>query len=149
MSHASSSGRFVSKSELSSCRQVKTRRRFTSRGLFLNNCPPRFLRLVVEQLEDRRVLTGDQWVMAFRALTLGATPEEQMQAGQAFLQDHGISDIQIVAALDLEGTFLIEAAEDTTDESLQDELQPLPGFAIAEEYFPEQAPSGSFDPGPP
>src|SRR5436190_4774647 len=74
------------------------------RRLFQQGSDRRQRRLLVETLEVRRVLDGDQFVMAFRGLTLGATLEEQMQAGQAFLQDHGVSDIQIVAALDLDGT---------------------------------------------
>jgi hypothetical protein len=149
MSYATQLGRFVSRPISSFRRQLKERRVFDTRELFWSNNPSRFMRLVVEQLEDRRVLVGDQWIMAFRDLTLGTTPEEQVQAGQAYLLEHGVNDVQIVAALDLEGTFLIETSEDATDESLRDELESVPGFAIAEEYLGLRAPSGTFEPGPP
>src|SRR5262245_53299714 len=148
MSYVSAWGRFVSRPNRTSGTRTKESRRSATRGLFSRDNVARYMRLAVEPLEERRVLSGDQWVMVFRGLTLGATPEEQVQAGQTFLQDHGINNIQIVAALDLEGTFLIETSEETSDEALQEELQPLPGFAIAEEYEPQGAPSGTFDSGP-
>src|SRR4029078_3435924 len=141
-------GHYVSRLSSTSHRHLNIRRRFATRGLFSSSNVSRYTRLASEPLEDRRVLDSDQWVMVFRDLALGATSEEQVQAGQAYLQDHGVYDIQIVAGLDLEGTFLVEAAEDTTDEALQEELQAVRGFAIAEEYEAGGTPSGTFEPGP-
>src|SRR5947207_9207504 len=108
MSHISHLFRFVRSKATPSRRRSKRGCRATTGRLIWNNPAERFARPMLEQLEERRVLNGDQWIMAFRDLTLGTTPEEQVQAGQAYLQEHGINDVQIVAALDLEGTFLIE-----------------------------------------
>ncbi|HEY2414903.1 MAG TPA: autotransporter-associated beta strand repeat-containing protein [Pirellulaceae bacterium] len=103
----------------------------------------------METLEDRRLLDGTQWLVVFRDLSLGTTLNEQAIGEQQFLYDHGIQDMTVTEAQDLDGTFLVQASNDATEDGLVAELQDLPGFAIVEEYDGRQTPSGTFDPGPP
>jgi len=108
------------------------------------HCRPR-----VEALEARRVLDGSQWLVVFRDLNLGTTLDDQAVGEQQFLYDHGIQNVKAVEALDLDGTFIVQASSDATQDTLAAELQDLPGFAIVEQADESQAPTGTFEPGPP
>lgn len=95
------------------------------------------------------MLDGNQWIVVFRELALGATLEQQGLAEQQFLYDHGIDDMRVVKAQDLDGTFIVQTSSDARENELAAELQDVPGFAAFEAYDGSQAPTGTFDPGPP
>src|SRR5262245_15667253 len=76
-------------------------------------------RLLVELLEDRRLLSGSQRLAVFSGIPPASTLDQQTQAGQDLLRSSGLSeqDVLVVGALDLTGTFLVQTPADATPQT--------------------------------
>src|SRR5439155_21341596 len=73
-------------------------------------------RVLVEALEDQRLLSNSQWLAVFTGISPGATQQEQTQHGADRLHSAGLldQDVRVVDALDLSGTLLLETPEDVS-----------------------------------
>jgi hypothetical protein len=99
-------------------------------------------RPALELLEDRTLLSGGEWLAVVGGITPGATLQEQTQHGQNLLHASGIADqnARVVAALDLSGTFLVQAPPEADQPTLTSELQAVPGFVFVQDYTPDDGP---------
>jgi hypothetical protein len=102
----------------------------------------RFLRarLFLEPLEDRRLLSNGQWFAVFTGLSPGTNLPEQAQYGQILLHAAGVTDdkVQVLDALDLSGTFLIQTPVAVTQATLTSELKGVPGFVFVQDFQSDQ-----------
>jgi hypothetical protein len=93
-------------------------------------------RLTVESLECRTLPSTGQWTAVFGGISPGATIAEQTGYGQNLLHSSGIADAdaQVLTALDLTGTFLVQTPTSVEEDTLTSELQSVPGFVTVFEF---------------
>ena len=101
-------------------------------------------------MEDRTLPSNGQWLAVFGGMTPGVTLEEEAQFGQNLLQKSGVSanDVQVVTALDLSGSFVVQTPTNVTQGTLIGELQVVPGFVFATDYTRDLTPPSTDIPGP-
>src|SRR5439155_6471738 len=82
-------------------------------------------RPILEILEDRVLPSNGQWLAVFEGISPGNTLEEQAQYGQNLLSFAGVADqdVHVLNALDLSGSFLVQAPLDVNEPTLTAELQ--------------------------
>ncbi len=97
-------------------------------------------RPLLEVLEDRTLLSGGEWMAVVGGITPGTNLQEQTQYGQNLLHASGVADqdARVVAALDLSGTFLVQAPPDVDQQTLSSELQAVPGFVFVQDFVRDQ-----------
>lgn len=107
-----------------------------------------FRSLLYESLEARIPLDATQWLAVFEGLAHSESLEEQAQYGQNLLRSSGVSEqeLQVVEALDLSGSFIVQTSTSVPEESVTAQLEVVPGFVFAQEYVLTEDPSSS---GPP
>ena len=124
------------------------------RGNSLSRSLTARVRLSVECLEDRTLLSNGQWLVHITGLP-GDTTQEQIAATQALLHNAGLdgpspvasrSSVQVLDHMGADGILLIKT--ETTDygksfidqAGLTSELQVIPGFDYVEAYDPDDDP---------
>jgi autotransporter-associated beta strand protein len=92
--------------------------------------------LSIEPLEVRRLLVAGQWQAIIAGMAPAATLDQQTVLGQNLFHAYNIADAnaQVVRALDLSGTFLVQTPDTATQGDVTSELQGVPGFRLVEEY---------------
>jgi hypothetical protein len=102
------------------------------------------LRPRLEQLEDRNLLSYGQWMAVFNGLSPADTLGQQAQNGANLLHASGLNDadVQVTSAVDLSGTFLVQAPPTVTQSTLTAELQNVPGFVFVQDYTPDKGAVG-------
>ena len=75
-------------------------------------------------------MASGQWMVAIGGIAPATTLEQQTQVGQVLLHSYGISDAnaQVLRALNLDGSFLVQTPDIATPTEVANELQVLPGF---------------------
>ena len=112
-------------------------------------------RLRLENLEDRTVPSGTEWLVRLENLP-GNTPEEQMQAAEDLFHAAGLADedVEVVDHATLDGNIVVETPPGVPQAVLESELAGVPGFLDVQPFVgeeegatgePEQ--SGAFEPG--
>jgi hypothetical protein len=98
------------------------------------------VRLSIDSLEDRNLLSSGQWQAVFQGLSPAATRPQQTINGQNLLHLSGITDqqVQLVDSFDLSGTFLLQTSTAVEEAQLQAELHAVPGFVFVQEFPPEE-----------
>ncbi len=116
-------------------------------------------RPVLELLEDRTLLSAGEWLVRLQGLP-GDTTAAQMQAAADLFHAAGLQDqdVKVVDHATLDGNIVVEAPYFATLETLQGELQNVPGYLDVqpfdgqEDFASVQAPDGTgpvqLDPGP-
>src|SRR5262245_58278249 len=99
-------------------------------------------RLKVESLEDRTLMSSGQWVAVFSGVTPAANLAAQTTSGVTLLHAYGIEDdeVRVLNALDLYGTFLVQAPSGVGEETLTSELHEVPGFRFVREPWSYEVP---------
>src|SRR5262245_60748078 len=113
---------------------------------------PSKARLLAELLEDRTLPSNGQWLAVFDGISPGANLDEQAHIGQVLLSSAGLSEqeVQVVGALDLTGTFILQTPPEATQHALDSKLEHIPGFLTVRDYLSPMpfVPNGSFIVGP-
>jgi hypothetical protein len=96
-------------------------------------------RVAVQQLEDRAMPSGTEWLLRLEGLT-GATTAEQMQEAEALIAAAQIEDVEIevVDHATIDGNIVIETPERTPRAVLEERLQALPGFIDVQPFVGEE-----------
>jgi hypothetical protein len=117
------------------------------------SCAPA-ARLRVENLEDRTVPSGTEWLLRLDGLS-GTTTDEQMQEAQDLLHAAGVQDqdVLVVDHATLDGNIVVETPPGVPQAVVTQELTSVPGFLDVQPFVGEQEggtdqpePSGAFDP---
>jgi len=99
-----------------------------------------------EHLESRYVMAAGQWVAVFNSMAPADNLDDQALLGQNLLSTSGVAeqDARVVAALDLSGSFLVQAPYDSTSAAVSDALDDVPGFVYAVEFTAPGTPEEEF-----
>ena len=111
----------------------------------------RRFRPYLEALEDRTMPTTTQWMAAFGGLTPANDFIAQAQEGKTLLHSAGIAEqnVQVLSAVDLSGSFIVQTPADVTLATLTNELQGVPGFIFAQDLTIDTAHAEIPDPDAP
>lgn len=77
-----------------------------------------------------------QWLATFHGMAAGDDLTEQVNYGQNLLSVLPATDLQVISALDLTGTFIVESPTLTTESATAAVLSGVPGFVFVEAYTP-------------
>lgn len=97
-------------------------------------------RALVENLEERKLLSSGEWYAVFAGMTPGNTFAQQTQLGQNLLHSAGITDSQarVIEAMDFSGAFRIQTPLATTLGQLSSTLGAVAGYILAADYTQPQ-----------
>src|SRR5947209_3305245 len=86
----------------------------------------------LEALEDRNLPSADHWLAVVGGMVPGHDLAEQTRLGQNLLHESGVTDqqAQVVEALDLSGTFVVQTPTDVEQSDVTDTLHAVPGFVF-------------------
>jgi hypothetical protein len=102
------------------------------------SCAPA-ARLRVENLEDRTVPSGTEWLLRLDGLA-GTTTDEQMQEAQDLLHAAGVQDqdVLVVDHATLDGNIVVETPPDLPQDVVTQELAGVPGFLDIQPFVGEE-----------
>jgi hypothetical protein len=88
-------------------------------------------------------MAGDQWIAVINSMTPADNLDEQARLAQELLEaaDVAENEARIVGALDLSGSFVVQAAGGSTAESVSATLAGVPGFVFVSEFVPSGEPA--------
>lgn len=91
----------------------------------------------LELLEDRSLMDAGLWMAVFGGLASDVDLIQQAQVVRNHLDAAGVDpvDIQVVEALDLTGTVVLQTRTSWTQSIVTDQLDDVAGFIFAQEYF--------------